>query len=96
MDQQYSYLNFDGDSYKGKNVLEIADGYFAAIDSYLKDYETELRDFWGYSEEQITNEITRERELLEGSFFSQLSGSGIGITLDKEDLTLRGLKTGAS
>lgn len=94
--QQYSYLNFNGDSYKGKNVLEIADGYFAAIDSYLKNYETELRDFWGYSEEQIVNEITRERELLEGSFFTQLSGSGIGITLDKEDLTLRGLKTSAS
>ena len=94
--QQYGYLNFNGDNYKGKNVLEIADGYFAAIDSYLKDYETELRDFYGYSEEQIANEIARERELLEGSFFTQLSGSGIGIALDKEDLTLRGLKTSAS
>ena len=93
--QQYGYLNFNGDSYRGKNVLEIADGYFAAIDSYLKDYEIELRDFWGYSEEQIVNEIARERELLEGSFFTQLSGSGIGITLDQEDLTLRGLKTSA-
>ena len=94
--QQYSYLNFNGDSYKGKNILEIADGYFAAIDSYLNNYEAELRDFYGYTEDQITNEIAKERKVLEGSFFTQLSGSGIGITLDEEDLTLRGLKTGAN
>lgn len=93
IDQQNSYINFDSEAYQGKSLVEVADGYFSAIETYLANETKELKDL-GYDEEYIQSEITRERDFLEGSFFSRLHT--MGISLDDDDLSLRGFNAAAA
>lgn len=93
IDQQNSYINFDSEAYQGKSLVEVADGYFSAIETYLANETKELQDL-DYDEEYIQSEITRERDLLEGSFFSRLNT--MGIFLDDDDLSLRGFNAAAA